>query len=517
MATQLVVEGELRSVNPATLEVVGSVPIASPAAVAAAVARAAAAQERWAAEPFARRRSVLAGVVRGLNEHMDELAATIVAETGKPTAEAFTHELLLATEQVEWLAREAENVLAPERLRIGIPYLAHKRAYTVYEPMGVIGVIAPWNFPLSIPLTQVATCVAAGNGVVLKPSELTPLTAEWVARLLVEAGAPDGLVSVVQGAGETGAALVRAPGVAKIVFTGSGAVGRVVARDAAELLRPVTLELGGKDPMLVFEDADLERALDGATSGSFANCGQICVGIERIYVQRALYERFVSALADRARELRIGVDVGPLISEGQRGRVEDLVAEAVELGACVRAGARRGEGAGWFYEPTVLEDVPADARIESEEVFGPVATVAPFDGEDEAVRLANGSRFGLGASIWTRDGARARRVGARLDAGMVWTNDVGWSYGAGPAVWGGTKESGFGHTHGKHGLYEVSHVKLVDADSGRVPVPWWYPYDERAVDGFKGVLGVLHGDRKLRALWRHRRGLAYLTRRYLKR
>jgi acyl-CoA reductase-like NAD-dependent aldehyde dehydrogenase len=321
----------------------------------------------------------------------------------------------------------------------------------------------------------------------------------------------------VQGAAETGDALVRAPGVAKIVFTGSAAVGRQVAAAAAEELRPVTLELGGKDPFLVFADADLERAVEGAAFGAFANCGQLCVGVERILVERSLYPHFVDALAARARSLRVPDDVGPLISERQRAHVEDLVADAVELGAQALAGARRPSTSlpGWFYEPTVLERVPRGARIESEEVFGPVTTVAAFDGEDEAVGLANATPFGLGASIWTRDGDRARRLAGRLRSGMVWTNDVGYSYGAGPAPWGGSKASGFGRTHGKHGLYELSNVKFVDADSGRVAVPWWFPYDDRAVDGFKGVVRFLHGDRRLRALWRHRRGLLHLGRRYL--
>src|SRR6266545_2496993 len=244
--------GELQSVSPATLEVVGSVPVTPLEEIAATVERAAAAQALWAAEPFARRRRLLAGVASTLLDNLDELASLLVAETGRPRTEAYTIDLMLAAEQLVWLARESERVLAPERLRLGIPYLAH-----------------------AIPLSQAATAIAAGNAVVVKPSELTPLTGAWVARLFAEAGAPDGLVSIVQGAGDVGEALVRAPGVAKVVFTGSGAVGRKVASAAGELLRPVTLELGGKDAMLVFADADVDRAVRGAAFGAFANCGQL--------------------------------------------------------------------------------------------------------------------------------------------------------------------------------------------------------------------------------------------------
>ena len=412
----LVAEGQLRPINPATLAPVGAVPVTRD--VASIIATALAAQEAWGRSSFAERRELLLRVSRVVLERKNEIASTITAETGKPLVEAYTTELLLGIEQLAWLARNAEHVLAPERVRHGIPYLAHKRAHTVYEPLGVVGVISPWNFPLAIPLTQAATAVAAGNAVVVKPSELTPLSGAWVADVFAEAGAPDGLVGVVQGGGETGEALVGAPGVAKLIFTGSAATGRKIAAAAGALLRPVTLELGGKDPMLVLDDANVERAVEGAAWGSFANCGQVCVGIERIYVSRNLHARFVDALAGRARTLRIGrgedpdVDLGPLITEQHRSKVEDLVAEALERGAEAVTGARRPDVGlpGWFYEPTVLVGGDPEARIEREEVFGPVVTVQLFDDEDEAVALANASSFGLGASVWTRDISAPERL-----------------------------------------------------------------------------------------------------------
>jgi succinate-semialdehyde dehydrogenase/glutarate-semialdehyde dehydrogenase len=523
----LVVEGELRSLNPATLEVVGSVRPTDPRELEEIVARAREAQTRWAETPLDARRRLVLDTARVLLERMDELAALVTAETGKPLVESYTAELLVSVENARWVAANAPRVLRVERAPFPQLYLKHKRGYLVYEPLGAVAVISPWNFPLAIPFTQAAAAVAAGNAVVVKPSELTSLTGEWVARAFAEAGAPEGLVQTVQGSGdEAGDALVRAPGIAKVFFTGSTEVGRRIGVACAELLRPVTLELGGKDPMLVLADADLSRAVEGALWGAFSNCGQVCAGVERIYVARERHDEFVDALVRRARKLRIGrgddpaTELGPLVSGRQRARVEDLVAEARERGAEALCGGRRPDVGlpGWFYEPTVMAGGDGSLRLEREEVFGPVVTVASFADEDEAVALANSTPFGLGASVWTRDPERARRLAARLEAGSVWTNDVAYSYGAGQASWGGVKESGFGRTHSKHGLYACTQVKFVDADRGRVPVPWWYPYGLSGVEAFRGALDVLYGDgvgARAQAAWRHRRGLAHLAQRYL--
>ena len=507
----------LRPVNPATLEPLESVPVSAPEEVAEVVVEAKLAAERWAQSSFAERRALFGDVAAAVLDNAEEIAATVTAETGKPLVESYTAELFVALDNLVWAASNVGRVLRPERVRYPQPHLRHKRGWLLYEPLGVVAVISPWNFPFAIPFTQAAFAVAAGNAVVVKPSELTPLSGAWLERLF-----PNGLVRVVQGAGGVGEALVRAPGIAKVVFTGSGETGRRVASLAGERLRPVTLELGGKDPMLVFEDADLDRAVAGALWGAFANCGQVCSGVERIYVARPLHEAFVEELARRARALRIGrgdnlqTELGPLINEEARARVEELVEAS---GGEVRLGGGRPEVAlpGWFYEPTILTGVDREARIEREEIFGPVVTVSPFGDEAEAVRLANGSSFGLGASVWTRDLERARRVARRLEAGSVWTNDVSYSYGTGQASWGGTKESGYGRTHSKHGLYELSRVKFADLDRGRVPVPWWFPYDEGVLEGFRGMAGVLYGEGlgRLEAAWRHRRGLLALGRRYL--
>jgi succinate-semialdehyde dehydrogenase/glutarate-semialdehyde dehydrogenase len=511
--------------NPATLELVGSMPVTEPGGVAEIVAEARFAQRQWAARSLGERRRLLRDVAGVLLGHVEEITDTIVVETGKPKLEAVTTELFVALDTAAWLSRNVGRVLGDERLAFRQPYALHKHAVLRYEPLGVVGVVAPWNFPFSIPFSQAATAVAAGNAVIVKPSELTPFSGEWVERVFAAAGAPAGLVRVVQGAGpETGDVLVRSPGVDGLVFTGSAAAGRLVAEHAAARLCPVTLELGGKDPMLVLADADIARAVEGALWGSFSNCGQICSGIERIYVEADLYEPFLEGLTRRTRELRVGRgdqpgnELGPLISERQREKVEELVADAVEHGAeIVTGGGRPDIGLpGWFHEPTVLAGEPVGARLRSEEAFGPVVTVVKIENVADGIARANDSPFGLGASVWTRDAAMARAVADELEAGSVWTNDVAYSYGTCQAPWGGRKGSGYGRTHGKHGLYGLSHVKFLDADSGRFTPPWWFPYGETVADGFTGVLEAAFArglGAKASGLWRHRHGLVELGRR----
>jgi acyl-CoA reductase-like NAD-dependent aldehyde dehydrogenase len=501
---------ELRVVNPATLELVGTVAATDPADVPQLVGDAAALQAPWGETRPEERADILAAVSRALLQRADDVADVVVAETGKPRVEAFTSELYPALDALAWLRQEAPRLLAPERVGYPQLHLKHKRATLYYEPLGVVAVISPWNFPFAIPFTQLAYALAAGNAAVLKPSELTPLSGELAAELFAAAGAP---VRVAQGDGAVGEALVKAPGIGKVLFTGSAEVGRLVAASAGERLVPVTLELGGKDPMLVLDDADLTRAVDGALWGSFMNCGQVCPGVERIYVQGTLYEPFVEELARKARDL----ELGPLISEEQRDRVAALVDDAVGGGARVLAGARAPERAGWFYEPTVLVDVPATALIERDETFGPVVTVARVADDEAAIAAANDNAYGLGASVWTKDADRARRVAQRLRAGTVWHNDHAYSYASSQATWGGRGESGFGRTHSKHGLYDLTAPKFVDSDPGRIPVPWWFPYDERAANAFRGALGPLYAQSlrgRIRAAWRERRALLALALRY---
>ena len=440
------------------------------------VAAARAAQEQWARRSLPERAAILREAVRVVRRDADAIVEAIVQETGKPRTEAVANELYAAADHAQWLSRNLEQVLRDEQVPLPQLHLKTKRAWLVHEPLGVVAAITPWNIPFAIPFGVVATAVAAGNGVVLKPSVHTPQTAEWVVRVLEEAGMPIGLVQLAPADREAGEAVVAEPGIAKVFFTGSVAVGRRVAAAAGARGCPVVLELGGRDAFVVFADADVDRAVEGAAFASFLNAGQACVSAERLYVERPLYDEFRRKL--------------------------EAFAESIELAPLVLTKELR--------RPEVV-----DGPLPDDELFAPVVAIGAFDGEDDAVRRANDTRFGLGASVWTRDRARADRVARRLEAGMVWVNDFGYSFGAGQAPWGGTKSSGFGRTNGKHGLYECVQIKYMDADRGRTKPGWWFPYDDRTAAALRNSLDVLYGEgfERLRAAWRHRRDLVHLAKR----
>jgi acyl-CoA reductase-like NAD-dependent aldehyde dehydrogenase len=498
---------QLESLNPATGALVGTVAITTPDAVAAVVGQVAKVQPFWAQLTLADRARYLERAAQVLIDEADDIRDLIVREQGKPRNEAFSMEILPTIDALRWIGHAGTELLSDEKIPMPQVFLKTKRSAFTYEPLGVIGIIAPWNYPWSIPFGEVALALMAGNGVVLKPASLTPLVGERIARVFERAGVPEGLVRVIHGPG-TGPALVRS-GVAKIFFTGSVETGRGVGEACAERLKGSVLELGGKDPMIVLPDCHLEHAIAGALWGGFANAGQTCSGIERVYVLREVAERFIAGVVDGAKRLRVGdplewdTEIGPMTTREQHEIVRSLVDDAIAAGATLLCGgpvdAPAGLAEAAFYAPAVLTGVTHDMRIMREEIFGPVLPIIVVDSEDEAVALANDSDFGLGASVWTCDRDKGERVARELQSGMVWINDHMFSHGACQCSWGGVKESGLGRTHSKFGLYECVNVKLRVWEPSKVRNVWWHPYDETLGQALRQTATILYGRPSIRA------------------
>ncbi len=488
---------QIASFNPATGERLREFDCADATEVSAAVQRARTAQPAWADSGLPHRIAILREFQRRLLEKKSEIARAITREAGKPVAEALTTEVLVVLDAARFLIENAHRLLRDEPVPHGNLATKLKTGSLVREPYGVIGIISPWNYPFSIPATETLAALAAGNAVVLKPSELTPLIALELRSLLHAAGVPPDVVQVIVGDGATGAALLESP-IGKLVFTGSVATGKRIAAAAAERLLPVVLELGGKDPMLVLDDADVDVASSAAVWGAFVNAGQACLSVERCYVHRSLYEKFLAVCVEKTQKLRIGpgedreTDVGPLIREQQLRIIEDHIEDAKARGARVLVGGRRFPEIGRnFYYPTVLADVNHQMRIMREETFGPVLPVMPFDDDEAAERLANDSEYGLAASIFTRDRVRGERLARRIHAGTVMVNDVISCFGISEAPHGGFKSSGLGRTHGRFGLEEMVRLKYLDIDrmSGMKKI-WWYGYGESFAQQIAGFLDM---------------------------
>jgi acyl-CoA reductase-like NAD-dependent aldehyde dehydrogenase len=496
----------LESFNPATGERIGAVAVTAPDEVDAVVRAVAKVQPFWAQLTLGDRARYLERAAQVVIDEADEIRDLIVREQGKPRNEAFTMEILPTIDALGWIAGAGLEFLADEKIPMPQLFLKTKSSAFTYEPLGVIGVISPWNYPWSIPLGEVALALMAGNGVVLKPASLTPLIGERIRRVFERAGIPEGLVRVIHGPG-TGPALVSSS-VSKVFFTGSVEAGRSVGEECARRLKGSVLELGGKDPMLVLPDANVDHAVAGALWGGFANAGQTCSGIERVYVIRDVSERFIAGVVAGAQRLRVGdplgweTEIGPMISREQFDLVRELVDDALAAGARMRCGGpvEAPPGlTGAFYAPTVLTDVTHEMRIMREEIFGPVLPIIAVESEDEAVALANDSRFGLGASVWTSDRSKGERVARELEAGMVWINDHMFSHGACQCSWGGVKESGLGRTHSKFGLYECVNIKLRVWEPSTVRDAWWHPYDETLGRALRQAATILYGRPSIRA------------------
>lgn len=461
------VDRTLTSTHPATGETVGSVPVADEQGVRDAVARARAAAEWWAGLGFAERRRRLLAWKGVIARRAEELCDLIHRENGKPRADAMI-EVLLTCEHLDWAARHAKKVLRRQRVPSGLLAL-NQRAWVDYHPRGVVGVISPWNYPLFVPMQSLTSALAAGNAVVHKPSEYTPMVASWLADAMAMITPEQPVLQPVFGFGETGAALCAA-GVDKVSFTGSPATGRKVMTACAEPLTPVVMELGGKDAIVVDRDADIERAARSAVWGAISNAGQTCTGVERAYVAEAIHDEFVAAAAASASRLRAGsdddADLGPLTMPGQLDIVREHLDDAFARGArAVVGGPDAVHDA--YADPVVLVDVPEDARILTEETFGPVLPIVPVSDADEAVRRVNRTGNNLGVNVWGKH--RATEIAQRVRSGMASINGV-MAYAMVPSLpWGGVGESGFGRLQGPDGLREFTNPRATAQERFRLP------------------------------------------------
>jgi acyl-CoA reductase-like NAD-dependent aldehyde dehydrogenase len=490
--------------NPATLENVAELAIASPAEVAAAVKRGRHAQGVWQHSRFSERAHLLYRLRDLLLDEGDKLADILTAETGRPRAEVYGNELFYLCNAIGTWAKKTETYLQPTRIKPHFPLVKAKKVISSYSPRGVIGIISPWNFPLAMTLGEAIPALMAGNAVVIKPSELTPLSAIFGAELVVKAGFPENLLQIVVGRGETGEALIDHADM--IAFTGSVETGKRVMKRAAERLIPVSLELGGKDPMIVLKDADLNRAASACVWGALMNSGQICTSIERVYVEAPVYQPFVDKVVEKVRVIRQGkstaeVELGCLTSEAQLKTIAAQVDAAVAGGAKALTGGRRNPTfAGFYYEPTVLVDIDHSMTIMTEETFGPVIPIMKVNDAAEALRLANDSRYGLSSSLYAGDKVSAEKLAAQLQSGAVCINDSLVNFIIPDAPMGGRKDSGFGYRHGAEGIRKFCHQKTIVIDRFGLKEEFpWYPATKKKEHQVRHLLNLL-----CHSGWRHK-------------
>ncbi len=490
---------DIISINPATGEGLSRVPITPTFDIAHHVATARLAQRAWARTTFKERAAYLLRARAHLLANIDAYATTISQENGKPMVEAVTAEIYPVAELIYYFAHHTERLLKSYRQPIGILGSLMRSSRIEYTPVGVVGIISPWNYPFSIPAGECAMALMAGNAVLLKPSSITALVGTRIAEMFEAAGLPFGIFTHLAGNAATGQALIDArPD--KLLFTGSVEIGKKIMASCAKNLTPVVLELGGKDPMIVRADADIDHASSGAVWGAFTNCGQTCAAVERVYVHKDIHDEFVAAVVAKTQQLTVGVgteqstDIGPLTTESQRATVEAQVEDARTRGGRIECGGARPPNlAGYFYAPTVITNVTHDFACMRDETFGPLLPIMSFTDDDDAVRLANDCAFGLTASVWTKDIIAGRALARRIEAGTVTVNECVYTHALCQTPWGGVKDSGFGRSHSRFGLMELVHPHHIHVNRWCKKSMWWYGYSAALYRGFRNLARHLTG------------------------
>jgi succinate-semialdehyde dehydrogenase/glutarate-semialdehyde dehydrogenase len=492
---------KLVSENPATLEPVGEVSVASDALCRRAIRAAKDAFPVWRWLPAREKREILKRAENILARRAAEAARLIAMEKGSPYPESLAVEVFGALQSLDYYGENQGRLLQPGRAGHHAPLFFNKSGKFHFHPLGPTLIISPWNFPFLIPVCDILSALTGGNTVVLRPSTATPLAALLIGEVFVEAGLPPGVLNVVVCRVPEAEAMIVDRDVQTVMFTGSVGIGKRVVELCSRNLTNAALELGGKDPMIVLEDADLERAARGAVWTAFMNCGQSCGSVERVYVARKVADAFTARVVELARQVRVGdpldegVDMGPMTTAGQLRTVEEHIADARARGARIPVGGGRVAGRrGHFIEPTVLTGVDHTMRCMTEETFGPTLPIMAFDGDEQAVALANDSDYGLTASVWTRDKKRAAWFAERLEAGSVTVNDHMYSFVEPRAIWGGIKQTGMGRSHGPFGLHELVNIKYVGMDFfPKKAQTWWFPYDRSLTGIMEKAIALFHG------------------------
>jgi acyl-CoA reductase-like NAD-dependent aldehyde dehydrogenase len=486
--------------NPATGELIGTIPVLGAGELAEMAARGREAQPQWEAIGFEGRARIMRRAQKWLLDNTDRVIETVVSETGKTYEDAQLADLGYTVSALGFWAKEGPKYLADERVPSwNNPVAAGKKLIIRYFPVGLVGVIGPWNFPIANSFGDCIPALMAGNSVILKPSEVTPLSSLLIAEMLKECGIPDGVFQVATGDGQTGAALIAE--VDCVMFTGSSRTGKAVMKAAADVLVPCYLELGGKDPMIVCADANVDRAANAAAFWSMNNAGQVCISVERCYVEAPIYDEFVQKVTENVRSLRQGVptgvgtvDVGAVIFPPQLDIVEDHVRDAVAKGAKILTGGHARSGAGRFFEPTVLVDVDHTMKCMQEETFGPTLPIMKIANAEEGVRLANDSEYGLQASVWTGDTDKGEALARRIEAGVVCVNDAQVNYTALNLPMGGWKTSGLGTRHGSAGIRKYTKVQsLLVTKRALKREPFMFPYKARQTMILRRFFKLLYG------------------------
>lgn len=495
---------KISSINPATLEIIDEVSMVMPEELPKIIDNARKAQAVWEKISIKIRKKLFKQLIEYIAAHIDEIAKIIHQETGKPRIEAVNSDILAGMTHIRFSMDTIEEAMKPKKIKfVGMQLfmsLLGRSSYILPKPVGIVGIISPWNFPFGIPFSQTVMAIAVGNAVILKPSSNTALTGLKIQEIFDRVGFPKNLIQTIPGSGsKLGNALVTS-GIDRVIFTGSVSIGKQVMEKASQRLTPVVLELGDKSPMVIFDDVDLDRTVQGAVWGCFVNAGQVCAGTKRIYLHQKIYDEFLTKFKLAVEELKQGwnwddpeISIGPVITENALKEMEENVRRAIEQGAKVLTGGKRNPNLkGYFFEPTVIVNATQDMDVVQKEIFGPIVVVLSFSSEEEAVTLANNTEFGLHGSVWTSNKGRAKRVAEKLTMGTVVINNLVYTYGLPQTPWGGNRSSGFGRTHSMIGFTELLELHHVHRDKTRIKrEPWWYPYNSAKLQAQLDMIDIL--------------------------